>query len=324
MDKTSKSSKVKNILIIVGAWATVPALGVGTLFFSLLMGGVVVGENTEELLTARFIIIAGVSGLISLIAPILITFKLRKRVFFKHLLAGLLIGYALYLLIILSGAGWFISINSKKADDLANTCTNIGNQLSIAQESTIPIATDNGTGTGFAVQDGHTIITAYHVIDGAKSVNVNFMNDVRPLTVVAVAPEYDLAMLSVEKPVSKFMNFTKKYSVADSLYSLGYPGNAFNTGQASLASGVLSRVLSNEDIKLNTDNAPTGLEIIQSDMALNPGNSGGPIFNKCGVVGVVSTKSNTQQLAGISSEEGISYGISSKTAAGRFKLPLND
>lgn len=319
-----RSNKIKRMIIAFTAWITVLVFGIITLLFCSLLSGAILGSALDEAVASKYAIIIGAFGIMLLLMVLSLTWHLRGKIFAKHFLTGLFIGVGLYGLIFIGGAVGFIATNVAMSDEASVSCTNLSSQFSRAQSAVVPIATEAGTGTGFAVRDGNTILTAYHVIEGATDIKVNFLNDERPMTIIAVAPEFDLALLRLEKPVGEYMNLSQSYSVSESLYAYGYPGNAFDAGQASLSSGVLSRVLTNEDLKLNSPDAPVGLEIVQTDMALNPGNSGGPIFNKCGVVGVVSMKSNTQEFAGISSEEGINYGISSRTTAQRFVLPINN
>lgn len=323
MNAQSKNPKRSTrIIAIIGAWLLLPIVGVVSLLWSLLMSGVVAGINSEETLVARMAILVGVAGLTLLFMTIVTIWSLRKRSFFKHLLVGLGIGAVLYGLILIGGVIGYGAINLSGADGNIATCTNLRDQYTKAQSAVVPIATESGFGTGFAIDNGNTILTAYHVVENAKDIKVNFLNDEQPLVMIDQAPEFDLAILRTEKPVGAFMKLTAEYQVTDELYALGYPSNKFDAGQASLSKGILSRVLLNDDLKLNSVDTPRGLEIVQTDLALNPGNSGGPIFNRCGVIGVVSMRSNTQEFAGISSEEGINYGVSSKTVAERFKLPI--
>lgn len=325
MDNQSKKTKRSiHILAIVGAWILLPLVGIGSLLWSLLMSSAVVGLNSDETLVSRAAIIVGFFGLVLLFMTIVTLWPLRKRTFFKHILLGFGVGVLLYGVILIGGVIGYGGATLIERDANTATCTDLHDQYMKAQAAIVPIATDSGYGTGFAVDNGNTIVTAYHVIEGAKSIKTNFINDERILSVVDQAPEYDLALLHVEKPMGSSMKLTSTYAVSDELYALGYPGNKFDAGQASLSKGILSRILTNEDLKLNSSDTPNGLEIVQTDVALNPGNSGGPVFGKCGVIGVVSMRSNTQEFAGISSEEGINYGISSKTLAERFKLSIKN
>ncbi|MFZ1360969.1 MAG: serine protease [Candidatus Saccharimonadales bacterium] len=206
-----------------------------------------------------------------------------------------------------------------------SSCSSLGNQYETARSAVVPIATDKGIGTAFAVQNQHTLLTAYHVIEEANEIYANWASGRVNISVKDAAPEYDLALLTIEKPVDNFMVLSSHYETTDMLYALGWPGNAFNAGQASVSGGIVSRTLSNSDLKLNSPETPPGLEIVQTDAAVNPGNSGGPVINYCGVIGVaqsISDSSATHEYIGVVSEQGISYAISSKTAAQRFNLPI--
>lgn len=323
-EKTKKTARIKHISLVVAAWILIPLFGLATLFVSLLVSGTVLFEATEDSLPARWIILTGVAGMMFVYVSAVTVWALRKRVFFKHTLIGLGIGCVMYAAIFAVGAIWYIAANSSSTDTSQAKCTSLYDQYQRASGAIVPIAVETnegmGYGTGFAVDNGNTIVTAYHVIEGAKSIKANFINDERMLAVKDQAPEFDLVVLHSEKPMDNYLKLNSAYEVTDDLYVLGFPGNTFDAGQASLSKGILSRILPNEDLKLNSPETPLGLEIIQTDVALNPGNSGGPIFSKCGVIGVVSMRSNTQEFAGISSEEGINYGVSAKTVAERFNL----
>ena len=248
---------------------------------------------------------------------------IKNNIFLHYTKVPLALGIILNILIFLVGASTllFPSSQSIKKD----SCTSLEEQLVVIQNAIVPIATNIGNGTGFAVDDNGLTLTAFHVIDGASEIYASWVTGRIKLTVVEIAPEYDLAILRLDKPTPIFAKLSSNYKLANQLYSFGYPGNAFYAGQASLASGVLSRVIDNESLKLNNESAPNGLELLQTDMAINPGNSGGPIFNSCGVIGIVDSKSDRLGLGkyGITSEEGIGYAISSVTAASRFKLPID-
>jgi S1-C subfamily serine protease len=220
-----------------------------------------------------------------------------------------------------------LSLSNMTQEESKNTnltCSTLAEQRKKAINATYPIGTDQGTGTAFAVSSNGVLITADHVIDGAQKIYLNYATGEVPLQVIDRAPEFDIAVLKSPETTGDYLSLVDSYDQGDDLYALGYPRNTLEAGQASLSEGVLSRILSNEDLKLNEPSTPNGLEIVQTDTALNPGNSGGAIFNKCGVVGVVSAKSDTNQLQdyGISSEEGISFAISSKTVKGRFSQTI--
>jgi len=83
-------------------------------------------------------------------------------------------------------------------------------------------------------------------------------------------------------------------------------------------------VLSNEDLRLTNDSMPVGMELVQTDAAVNPGNSGGPLVGRCGVVGIVSAMSDKNRLGdyGFVSEQGISYAVSTTTIQRQLNLSV--
>lgn len=251
--------------------------------------------------------------------------RFSKTYFFKYTSWALAIGIIINLLFLIGGiCGVLNPPKPTQADALV--CTSLEDQLIDAQSATVPIRTNLGSGTAFAVVDNNTLLTAYHVIDGADDIYASYVSGRVNMTVLFTAPEFDVALLKIEKPTSNHLELTSNYKLADPIYVMGYPGNAFSAGQASLSTGIISRVLTNEDLKLTEISVPSGLEIVQTDAAVNPGNSGGPLINKCGVVGIISAMSDKNGLQdyGFVSEQGISYAISSKTAASRFNLPISN
>jgi hypothetical protein len=305
----------RKLAIFISSWTIVFILGVSLCLAILwLIGQFTIGSFQGQSVAGKILVIYGLFASIVL-TLIYILFRHPKSRFIRYSKWATLGGLGINILILILGIAMLGGINAQ------NKCTTLSDQFFKAQNSIVPIETNLGRGTGFTVRDDSTVLTAYHVIEGASEVYANYVNERVVLKLLATAPDADLALLSMAKPTTGHMDITEVYHVSDELYAYGYPGNTFEAGQASLSKGILSRVITNDDIKLNNQGAaPEGLEMIQTDMALNAGNSGGPIFNECGVIGVVSMKSNTQQLAGAASEEGINYGISSKTVLARLGL----
>jgi len=186
-----------------------------------------------------------------------------------------------------------------------STSCDISSTLNNAINATLPISTDKGLGTGFAVDNNGSVVTAYHVVKDASEVSINLSSGKISAQVVRVAPEHDLALIKTELGSTPSINLTTSYKVAQDVYAIGWPGNTYSAGKSTITKGIVSRIIDTEgDFKL-----------LQTDAAVNPGNSGGPLVSACGAVGVVLAKSDTLMLQdyGISSEEGISYAVSSDT-----------
>jgi len=222
---------------------------------------------------------------------------------------------------ILGSVGLFVSATrAPKGCDMTST-------LDTAISSTYPIMAEKTDaseyGSGFAIDGKGTIVTAYHVVQDAKQVYINFQSGRQPLTIVRTSPADDLALLKYSKPTPSYINLSDNPALGEDTYALGYPGNAFFVGEASLTKGIVSRTITNDDVRSIAGNAPIELSFVQTDAAINPGNSGGPLINKCGVIGVVDKISDSENLhqygLGVS-EQNISYAINSSTLKAAFGL----
>ena len=157
----------------------------------------------------------------------------------------------------------------------------------------------NALGSGFVVSADGLIVTNNHVIEGADEIEVEFSSGAKlPAKLVGTDPTTDIAVLSVEsdKPLP-FVKFgdSDAAKVGDWVLALGNP-----LGQGLSAS---SGIISAKSRALNG----TYDDFIQTDAAINRGNSGGPLFNMDGeVVGV-----NTAILSPNGGSIGIGFSMSS-------------
>ncbi|ADY51058.1 peptidase S1 and S6 chymotrypsin/Hap [Pseudopedobacter saltans DSM 12145] len=147
------------------------------------------------------------------------------------------------------------------------------------------IAPSQFGGTGFALTSNGYIVTNYHVVQGADSVYIqNNKGESFKTQTVYVDPSYDIAVLYINDPSFEHLGnlpYTFKKSLADlgeDVYTIGYPRD-----EVVLGKGYLS--------------ARTGFggDSIQYQVSIpvNPGNSGGPLFDAKGnVIGVISGKQN--------------------------------
>src|SRR3954468_11441107 len=152
--------------------------------------------------------------------------------------------------------------------------------------------------------DGH-IITNHHVVAGATSVHVRFSDGtVHPATVVASDPSTDLAVIKVSMPASQLhplsLGDSNKVQVGDGVVAIGSPFGLQNTVTWGIVSALHRQMT-----------APSGFyeNAIQTDAAVNHGNSGGPLLNMAGqVVGV-----NTQIESDSGGNEGVAFAVPSAT-----------
>ena len=163
-------------------------------------------------------------------------------------------------------------------------------------------------GSGFVVDTKGDIVTNDHVVQHATGIRVGFSSGAPyPAKVVGTDPSTDIAVLRVEAPASALHPLafadSSTIQVGDSAYAVGNPFGLDRT----MTGGMVSAV--GRDIQ-----APNGLTIpdaIQTDAAINHGNSGGPLLDREGrVIGI-----NDQIESGaVDGNVGVGFAISSNTA----------
>jgi 2-alkenal reductase len=160
------------------------------------------------------------------------------------------------------------------------------------------------SGTGFVIDTAGHIVTNNHVVDGADTIEVNFLNGtIVEGDIVGLDPDADLAVLQVNLPSEQLIPIT--FGDSDSLF-IGETTLAIGSpfGQRwTLTSGIISAL--GRTIQ-GLDQYSVG-SVIQTDAAINPGNSGGPLLNLDGqVIGV-----NSQIASESRASAGIAFAIPS-------------
>ncbi len=162
-------------------------------------------------------------------------------------------------------------------------------------------------GSGFVIDKAGHIVTNFHVVEGARRVDVSFSNnDSVRATVIGSDPSTDIAVLSVDLGsralTPLLLGDSDSVRVGDAVVAIGNPFGLSRTVTAGIVSA-LQRPFQ----------APNGFTIdhvIQTDAALNHGNSGGPLLNAAGeVIGV-----NSQIQTGNGSDGNVGVG---------FAVPIN-
>jgi serine protease Do len=154
-----------------------------------------------------------------------------------------------------------------------------------------------GLGSGFIVGSDGVILTNAHVVDGAQEVTVR-LTDRREFTakVIGADKQTDVAVLRIDArdlPTVK-LGDARNARVGDWVLAIGSPYGLANTVTAGIVSAK-SRALPNE----------TYVPFLQTDVAVNPGNSGGPLFNTAGeVIGI-----NSQIFSRTGGYQGLSFAI---------------
>lgn len=159
-----------------------------------------------------------------------------------------------------------------------------------ASLGTVAIVTDQGQGSGFVYDKVGHIVTNYHVIEGAKSLEVRFNSGFMAYgTVIGTDLDSDLAIVKVDAPAEKLfplpLGDSNSLKVGQTVVAIGNPFGLDSTMTVGIISA-LGRTL--DSVHASPDgNAFTAGDIIQTDAAINPGNSGGPLFNINGeVIGI--------------------------------------
>ncbi|HEX3328927.1 MAG TPA: trypsin-like peptidase domain-containing protein [Gaiellales bacterium] len=173
--------------------------------------------------------------------------------------------------------------------------------------------TESAQGTGFQVDSKGDIVTNYHVVENSDSVRVR-LNDGHsfPGRVIGRDPAKDLAVIRISAPSDELHPLTfadsSAVQVGDSVVAIGDPYGLRNTATAGIVSALRRTIVSPSNEKI------TG--VIQTDAAINSGNSGGPLLNSQGqVIGVNSQIESGSQNGGGGGNIGIGFSIPSNTVA---------
>lgn len=140
--------------------------------------------------------------------------------------------------------------------------------------SVVQVTGDGYLGAGFIIE-GNYIITANHVIENMTNITVTLSSGNQyPATLAKTSPEYDLAMLKINESIPlSYLELETQMNVGQTVLAIGHPKNEAN----SITKGIISN--------LNRQG------IIQTDAAINSGNSGGVLLDLNGkVLGVVISK----------------------------------
>jgi len=161
-------------------------------------------------------------------------------------------------------------------------------------------------GSGFVIDESGHIVTNEHVVDGAKSVSVQFWNGATyKASVVGTDPSTDLGVIKVDAPQSilhplKFGD-SDSVQVGDTTVAIGSPFGLEETVTSGIVSALHRQMEAPNNFTIN--------DSIQTDAAINHGNSGGPLLNINGdVIGV-----NSQIRSDGGGSDGVGFAIPSNT-----------
>ncbi len=181
-----------------------------------------------------------------------------------------------------------------------------------------------GSGSGFVIDRKGHILTNHHVIEDAQQIDVIFSDEtVLPARVIGMDARNDLAVLRVDAPAELLtpveLGRSDDLKVGQRAIAIGNPFGQF--GQ-TLTTGVISAL--NRSLESSGGRIITG--IIQTDAAINRGNSGGPLLDSSGrVIGI-----NTAIFSPTGANAGIGFAVPVETvkrllpdllALGRYRRP---
>jgi S1-C subfamily serine protease len=175
---------------------------------------------------------------------------------------------------------------------------------------------EESLGAGVIVNADGAILTARHVIAGASSIKVTFVDGTDSAAeVVSEQPENDIAVLQADQApgviVPAVLGSTGGLHVGDEAFAIGHPLGLIS----SLSAGVISGL--DRSIPLGNGTSLQGL--IQFDAAVNRGNSGGPLLDRNGqVIGIVTAIANPSRQGYFI---GIGFAVPIGTAGGAAGAP---
>jgi putative serine protease PepD len=168
--------------------------------------------------------------------------------------------------------------------------------------------TQQAQGSGFVFDDQGHIVTNQHVVDGAQSISVTFSNGKSyDATVVGTDSSTDLAVLKVDAPTSLLSPLaladSSELEVGDGVIAIGSPFGLDQTVTTGIVSALHREITAPNNFAID--------DAIQTDAAINHGNSGGPLLDLEGkVVGV-----NSQIESESGGNDGIGFAVPSNTVA---------
>lgn len=187
--------------------------------------------------------------------------------------------------------------------DTAQAVVHIQVQKKIIDRRTRQERMNQGSGSGFIISSDGYIVTNNHVIENAADIKVNFADGrTESAELKGADPSTDVAVLKIYEPGQKALSFgdSDALKVGQIAVAIGNPLGL----QHSVTAGVVSAL----GRTLRANNGRLIDDVIQTDAALNPGNSGGPLVDSSGFVIGMNT-------AVIPSTQGLCFAVSSNLTA---------
>lgn len=192
-------------------------------------------------------------------------------------------------------------------DEIVSVRVYEANNRSVVNISTVALRADRfffgsvpeeGNGSGAIFDKSGHVLTNYHVVQGARQINVTLFNEESfPAKLVGADPVNDVAVIKIEAPEDVLfpvvLGDSEQLKVGMRVFALGNPFGL----ERSMSQGIISSLNRTLEIQKNW----VIKSIIQIDASINPGNSGGPLIDSHGrVIGMnTAIASRVDQSAGI-------------------------
>ncbi len=163
-------------------------------------------------------------------------------------------------------------------------------------------------GSGFVISKTGYIVTNYHVVQNAEEIEVNFSGGDRvKASLVGIDPSTDIAVLKVDMPANALTPLalanSDRVQVGDAVVAIGNPFGLDRTVTSGIVSAVQRSITSPNDFQID--------HVIQTDAAINHGNSGGPLLSDVGEVIGVNSQIETGGYA--EGNVGVGFAVPSNT-----------
>src|SRR6266403_3296231 len=149
------------------------------------------------------------------------------------------------------------------------------------------VANAASSGTGFAVGNGTTIVTNFHVVDGCKSVRIA---NVGAGQIRILDRRNDIAVIQPDRPITGPLRFRSadQLKPGEEIIVIGFPLKGLLSSAPTVTTGIVSSLAGLRDDRTR----------FQISAPVQPGNSGGPVLDRAGnVVGMVVSKLNVLRVA---------------------------
>lgn len=183
---------------------------------------------------------------------------------------------------------------ASKLPKLQLSPTKVVNDAQSAMQATVSIKTESGFGSGCVVSNDGYIISSYHVVSGLNDSTVSIrLGNGEEIKGKIVRTSFlaDLVLLKSEYkfPVAFQLQSNVNCELTDEVFAVGTP-SSLELSQ-TVSKGIISAFR----------NEKSGLNLIQTDVSVNPGNSGGPLLKNPAIfIGLVNSKISGKSIEGLS------------------------